>query len=71
MPVVAGHRAEEADGSPRPGAGAAGDAAEQRVDDRVVHEGEAGVAERQQLLGRDPEQLGEDLGEFAETEAPP
>ena len=51
-----------------PRALAAGDAVQQRLHDDVVHQREAGVAEREQLGGRHAQRVGEDRAELRQAE---
>ena len=65
--VVAGHRADEGDlvllG---PGARGVDGPEEEQVDEHVAHHRQRGVAAGDDLLGLDPEQLGEDLAQLGQ-----
>ena len=71
VPVVAGHRADEGDlllVLPRPGRVDA--AVEQVLHEHVVHHRQARAAAGHQLVGVDPEQLGEQLAQLAQAGQP-
>ena len=72
VPVVAGHRAHEPDLvllAPRPLR--VDRAEEHHPDEAVAHDGQAGVAAGDDLLGLDPQQLGEHLAQLRRPSSPP
>ena len=70
MPVIARGRAQELDRALPPGCLRVRRAVQQTEDDQIVHVFEAGVAAREQIVGRDPQQFTENgtkLGQSGET----
>jgi hypothetical protein len=68
VPVVAGDRAQERGPRPvQPPLRAARQREEQGVDDAVVHQRQAGVAQCQQLARRDLQEAGEDLPQLGQA----
>ena len=67
VPVIAGDGAQKADLLIAPRHRGARNAVQQRVDDDVVHDVQAGVSQRQKLRNRDSEQFAEDGTQLREA----